>query len=168
MKYFVYLFFLFCSVGLQVGITDALSIYGIIPDFVLILLCLFALLESRSTVTVLGFLAGLILDVMSGGLLGLNALVKTFVSFIASTVFRKMTIHHGYEFGLLVFALAVFHSFVLDFMANIGIASFGHGFLVKGLPSAIYTVILAQILFSFIPQSFMRRIKSKNLQDNVS
>ncbi|MGQ9614790.1 MAG: rod shape-determining protein MreD [Spirochaetota bacterium] len=71
------LFIFFQSTDIYSGI----SINGINPDFILIILTIEAFILGPMSGQVLGFLVGLVLDIMSGKLLGISAFTYTAIGF---------------------------------------------------------------------------------------
>ncbi|MDR1616170.1 MAG: rod shape-determining protein MreD [Syntrophomonadaceae bacterium] len=60
------------------------SIYGVIPDIVLIFTVLFALLHNYKQATIYGFFCGLLEDLYVGNMIGMNALAKGLTAYIIS------------------------------------------------------------------------------------
>lgn len=57
--------------------------YGIKPDFFLIMVVYFGISRGPLEGEVIGFLGGLLGDILSGGTLGINALSKTIIGFLS-------------------------------------------------------------------------------------
>lgn len=69
-----------------------IAIYGIKPDFLLILVILNGFLRGTREGAFLGFLAGVIQDMTYGGYFGLNALTKMAAGYLAGLGDRKSVV----------------------------------------------------------------------------
>ena len=82
-----YLFsFFYVFLGVFLGLMQSfqvISIASVSPDLLLLLTIIYALSRGSFKGEILGFFMGLILDLMSGALFGLNAFVFTLVGFCA-------------------------------------------------------------------------------------
>jgi len=76
--------FIFIAFVLQVTVLKIGNLWGIQPDFLLILLTWLALSSDRTRAVEYGFLLGFGQDVFSGGPMGLNTLVKMMIGFFNS------------------------------------------------------------------------------------
>ena len=63
---------------------NVISLAGIIPNLVLIVVCMFALLRGKKAGLILGFFAGLLIDIFYGyfDVIGINALLYMYIGFI--------------------------------------------------------------------------------------
>ena len=83
-KYLFSFFYVFLSLSL--GLLQSfqmISIGSVSPDFLLLLTIIYALSRGSFKGEILGFSMGLLLDLMSGALFGLNAFIFTLVGFCA-------------------------------------------------------------------------------------
>ncbi len=83
-------FLLLIAFLVQITLGSLLSIRGVQPDFILIVVVLSAFIEGPVTGALSGFVGGLMLDLVSIRNLGLGALCKTLVGYVAGLV--KQTI----------------------------------------------------------------------------
>lgn len=86
MKLWIYAGLGFGSLWLQVGVAPYLSVFGIKPDLMLLMLLVVALRWIEPWLFVYAALAGLALDVFSHGVLGVYGLSFFLVSFLARYV----------------------------------------------------------------------------------
>lgn len=107
--YAVFLLNLFLlSFLLQSTLLERLAVAGVKPDLILLLACLLGLFFGRHKGLMLGGLAGLIQDALSGSLFGLNALCKALVGFIGGTLQRHIGVQHRALQMLVVALLTAF------------------------------------------------------------
>lgn len=88
----------------QSTVVPYLSIRGITPDFFLVLVLAAAVSAAPELATIMGFLAGLYQDALSGGPLGLHAFALTLVGFLASRASLHMETHRPHGRFLLLLA----------------------------------------------------------------
>jgi rod shape-determining protein MreD len=151
MRYLIYALVLLVALVLQTSLIDLVSIKGIRPDFLLIALTYLGLSEGRSKTTVFGFLAGILEDSLGAGLLGISALAKSVAGFIAGSVLGNRSIHHAYELALMAGILGLLNNMLVYLITFIGKPHFWQGLLRQTVPSALYTLVGALIVFSILP-----------------
>ena len=127
---------------LQVTLAPKISFGQIAPDFVILVVVVFALYRGAIPVAILVFAVGFLQDLGNPEMLGLNALTKTLLGFAIGRVGAKTFSENSlFLFGLLA-AGALSHDIVyLAFFKwpHLGTA-LGMVF-VAALPSAIYTAV---------------------------
>jgi rod shape-determining protein MreD len=114
------------------------------PDFTLIALVILALSRGALSGTVGGFLAGLVLDTATPGLLGVNALCKSLAGYAVGRFKDRLVLGLPLVEGGLVFIVALGHDALRLTIASL----YGLGFpvrplFIEALPSALYTAVLA-------------------------
>lgn len=135
----------------QASIAPKVAIFGIIPDFVMILLFLFSVEYGKTLGIWAGFFVGLFIDVYSSGILGVNAFAKTVVSG-AVGFFDKKNFMIGLIFKLIIFAVALIVHDVIIYISNM--IKIGEDFteiykyiFFSCFPRAIYTTFFAAVFF---------------------
>lgn len=117
--YAVFLLNLFLlSFLLQSTLLERLVVAGVKPDLILLLACLLGLFFGRHKGLMLGGLAGLIQDCLSGSLFGLNALCKALVGFAGGVLQRHIGVHNRSLQMLVVALLTAF-----DGLLTLGLVS---------------------------------------------
>ncbi len=81
---------IFITIILQSTILSDMSVYGIKPDFVLIMIILFANYSGRMKGQLLGFSTGLVQDFLSLSPLGFNALINTIIGYLGGATSGKI------------------------------------------------------------------------------
>ncbi len=107
--------------SVQLVIIPFLSINGITPNLVVILICFFTLKYGQIFGTLLGFILGLLLDLISGGLLGAFALTFTITGFSAGYFFNKNKIDINtstYIFIIIVILCSTVNSFLYTLLTS--------------------------------------------------
>lgn len=103
-KYLVFIvlfsFFIFFQ---STDIYSGIGINGINPDFILIVLTIGAFILGPMSGQILGFLVGLVLDIMSGKLLGISAFTYTVIGFGVGLLGSKV-----YGSSILIFIIFLF------------------------------------------------------------
>jgi rod shape-determining protein MreD len=141
---------------IQTTLVPLISINGIVPDLILILLVFYTINNGQIFGTVLGFVFGFFFDLITGSLLGSAMIAKTLAGFIAgyfsSETKRSLYLQPVY-FSLIVFLAAIVNSVVysffsaLDFSTTIFKLLFDNAFL-----PAMYTAVISIFLIFFYPK----------------
>lgn len=134
-------------IALQTTLIPFLSVSNIIPDILLIWVVYTALQSGQITATVLGFCAGLFVDLLSGQFLGLSALCKTVVGFSAGYFFNENKVDFTigrYQFLVIVAMMSLVHNLIYFTVfvqgTDIGLIA---AMLRVGLFATIYTTAVA-------------------------
>jgi rod shape-determining protein MreD len=131
----------------------SLSQLNISPDFVIIALIYIGVREGKISGAVYGFIAGLILDVLSGSFLGLLSLSYT-VSIFAAGFFQTDNERFlvKFNFIIVVFAISIICNFIYFglFFQGTPIV-FSKVILLYILPSSAYTTIIS-LVYIILPK----------------
>lgn len=91
------MFFLFffaatavCFLILQTSIFPLFSISGVRPDLLLLATVGYSLVAGRKRGLLFGFFLGLLQDVLSGGLFGINGFIKGFVGYVTGVLRQQI------------------------------------------------------------------------------
>jgi rod shape-determining protein MreD len=104
-----------------------LETVGVKPDLLLVLALVLGLTRGKGGGVALGCLLGFLQDIMSGGLLGINALSKGLIGFGAGTFRRDLMSFHPL-LQAFIFALAIAFDTALNLIL---------GFLLSPLPGGV-------------------------------
>ena len=146
-RYLIYALVCFSLIVLNMTVLKFISIGNITPDL-LIILCVWISLEEGQFVGVFaGFLAGLMLDIISIDVIGTNALTKLIVAYSVGFFYKEnesRKIIGSYVFLILVFLTSIVHNLIYNFFyLKVSDASFSTFFLKYGIATALYTTVLA-------------------------
>jgi rod shape-determining protein MreD len=156
-KILVIIGFSLLSILLQVVFGSWLTICGIKPDFVLILVLFMAILNGRVFGQLFGFGMGLLMDIIGmGSFMGLSALSKTVAGFLAG-YFKN----HRNRINRLTFyglnLLIIFIQFTIVYLINFKSTEMGtqYLFLRYIIPETVYTGLIFILLdYIFLLESF--------------
>ena len=144
-----FLLIIFATVFFQSSALNILVIAHIKPDLVLIVACYIGLFWGEEIGTCLGFSLGLLQDIFSGGLLGLNALTKTLFSYLCGKAGKRLNIKN---MVVQIVLIALFS--ILEGMLFLIVLRIFHlrkeiheTFLHLVLPQTLYTMVLTPIIF---------------------
>lgn len=137
---------------LQSTIFQALSLGGISPNILIIIVACFGFMRGKKEGMLIGFLAGIILDVLFGNILGFYALVYMFIGYLNglfSSIFYpediKLPMILISSSELLYCIITYFFLFLLK-----GKFHFGYYFLHIILPEIVYTIFVTIIIYKAI------------------
>lgn len=152
MKRIVPLILLLLLTFLQATSLNRLSILGIKPDLLLILVIFLGLHKGPIPGAGYGFLAGILLDVFSPVPLGTNVLSKTVLGFLAGAAAPLLYLEAPFIQGLLLFLVMFLEGMIFFILlSSFHLAPpFSYSFLYIILPASLYTSLLAPLLFSLL------------------
>lgn len=155
-EYIIPILIFFPVLVIQTTIIPLVSIAGVLPDLILVLLVFYAIRTGNIYGAVLGFIFGFFFDLITGSLLGSAMLSKTLVGFIAgyfSNENKRDLYLHSYPFILIVLLCSIIDSIVYAFFSDTDI---GRNFLLlffeQGMLPGLYTSIISLIVMIFMPK----------------
>jgi len=136
------------AVLLQVVVAPYISIGGVSPNFLMITVIIMALVEGPNTGTVLGFVAGLLFDLLGAGPVGPMALVLSITGYIAGLIHENL-FAEGWLLPVGIIALATFTSEILYMIVILFLGTqtpLADAFIGIVLPSTLYNAVCATIV----------------------
>lgn len=137
---------------LQAGIAPHLAVFGVVPNFYLLVVVTLALVEGPVAGSVAGFVAGVLLDMLGTGVIGPWALVLSVVGYGAGT----LSAHMFAEGWLLPVSVVFVASLAAELAYGVLLAVLGAGgpFLLTLTrivgPAAAYNTALAFLVYPFL------------------
>ncbi len=137
---------------LQSSVFPAISFAGIIPNLMIILTASFGFMRGEESGMIVGFVSGLLTDVLFGDILGFYALIYLYIGFVNgkfSRMFYKediklpiaLIVVSDLTYGLIVYILVFLLRGRLDFI---------YYFFSVILPECIYTIVVTILLYPVI------------------
>lgn len=164
MKAWVITAILLINIILQSTLLPFVQIASVKPDTLIILVVSFALLAGSVTGALVGFFGGLIQDVLYGGSLGTNAFQYMIIGFVIGLVFNKVFVGKIILPVFFIFCGTLLRGFMMLvylFFIRADIP-FKYGFTVVILPEAIYTIVLAPLIFYGLSLLYQKRFMNMN------
>jgi len=142
---------------LQVGLAPYLSVGGVTPNFLLLVVVTLALTTGPNEGATAGFVAGLLFDLIGTGPIGPMALVLTATGYFAGLLHEQM-FAEGWLLPITVLAIAaisaeVAYGLILMLLGEGG--PFWRSFFTKMLPAAVYNTALALLVYPWLAR-FLR------------
>lgn len=137
---------------LQVSLAPQLTVFGVVPNFMFLVVVTIALTQGPVSGGVAGFFGGLLFDLLNTGVVGPFALVLAVVGYVAGALNANL-FAEGWLLPVTVVAVAglateISYGVVL---AVLGTGPrFWDGFLTVVLPSVIYHTALAVIVYPLL------------------
>ena len=141
----------------QLTLINSITILGLKPDLIMVVVVVFSLLKGEKEGVISGFASGLLQDIFSTGLLGINALAKTVIGFTCGILKEKIFYEH------ILFLIPVI-TFIASFMQSILIFLLLRAFGIEcglawslkqiALPEALYSSLLSPFIFLAINKLF--------------
>ncbi len=142
---------------LQITLVNLIAIFNVKPDLVIIFLVARALLDGPTAGVLWGFGMGILLDALSGGLMGLGSLAYCLAGFISGQIGANKIISQMHFLIALLLTTLLAHGLFLYFgqpWREIGLIE---PLLKQYLPGACYTLILGIIWMMSPFASFQER-----------
>lgn len=152
-KLIKYLLLFLLTTIFQSTVAALLSIWGIKPDLLLLLLFYISLREGPIWGAGWGFVFGFTIDSVYAPLqLGIGSFSKVCLGFLAGNWGGKIYLETPQSKGLFLFSLITVHDILRYGMGKIGNSglAFWYPFLTKTLPTAAYTAVLGAIVYYLI------------------
>ena len=142
---------------IQLTLINSVAILGLKPDLIMVVVVVFSLLKGEKEGIISGFASGLLQDIFSTSLLGINALAKTVIGFTCGILKEKIFHEH------ILFIIPVI-TFIASFMQSILIFLLLRAFGIEynlawslkqiALPEALYSSLLSPFIFLSINKLF--------------
>ncbi|MDZ7271832.1 MAG: rod shape-determining protein MreD [candidate division KSB1 bacterium] len=153
MRYLSYALLLGIGLVLQVGLLRFATILGVAPDLLLVATVVVALRRGQVAGMVFGFLAGLGVDLATSSVVGLSALSKTVVGFVAGLWSSDAVGLSRSASVLLLLLCATLHELLMAAaLALTPGAGFGFLLLRWALPRTVYTLVVGLVVFLLLPE----------------
>lgn len=142
---------------LQLSFSYLISIYGVTPDLLILLVIWVTLFEGKLYGLIFAFSVGILFDFLSMNVVGVNALTKTMVAYLAGFFYQEKefwNIIRSNKFFLICFLATLLHNIVYYFiMVELTDSIFAIYFnFVIG--STIYTMLFTLLAFFFRIRKF--------------
>jgi rod shape-determining protein MreD len=154
MYYFYQILIVIILFSIQTTWLGMFSIGGVIPDLALIWVVYCGVHYSRTMGIGSGIVMGILQDSLSGGLLGLNTLSKSFIGFFFAALKDKFFVEGVVPIAFFLVASSLFDGLVFYFSMNTVLkGEVASSFLYQSLPAySIYNAIVGPILFLLFNQ----------------
>lgn len=152
---------LLVALVLQVMIAPHLAIFGVTPNLLLLVVITLAFVEGSSAGASTGFVAGLLMDLLSTGPIGAWALVMTVTGYLSGSLKRNL-FAEGWlapvTVGIVAALVADLAYLIVVTVIGVGPAFWGAlGRLV--LPRAVYNAVLVMLAYPWLAR-FLRTDRS--------
>lgn len=141
---------------IQITVVPLLSVGGVIPDLIIILLVYYSITQGQIYGSVLGFIYGFLFDIITGSLLGSTMISKTLAGFIAgyfSSENKRDNYLVSYNFALIVLLCSLVDSTIntiftsIDFNTSLIVLFVEHSIF-----PAIFTSAIGFMAMIFYPK----------------
>lgn len=137
---------------LQTTLFKAISLAGIVPNILIILTSAFGFMRGKNEGMLIGFTAGLLIDIFFGNMLGFYALIYMFIGYL-NGFFRRIFYPEDIKLPMILIGaselLYCFICYVFLFLLR-GKLHLGYYFLHIILPDIVYTVLVTLIIYKGI------------------
>ncbi len=141
---------------IQTTFVPLISINGVAPDLIIILLVFYSMRSGQIYGTVLGFIYGFLFDLITGSLLGSTMISKTLAGFIAgyfSNENKREIYFKSYIFVLIILLCSIVDFVINSFFSSVDLnTSLFRLIFEQGILPGIYTSALSIFVIMFYPK----------------
>ncbi len=153
MKYVIHILFLIVFSIIQPTWLEYIEIFNIKPNLFLVYIVIISSLYPKKEGAIVGFFFGLMLDLLIGGAIGLNAvlflLLSMGISDFCDKYIRNSTL---LTTAIIVFVSALVYEFVYYIIAFMGDLDLINALLKVVLPEGVYCTLTAVLFYFIIPK----------------
>lgn len=147
-----FLIVLVAALLLQTSVLEVVSVAGIVPDLVMLIVVINGFLLGPREGAFLGYIGGIVEDLFLGEYIGLNAISKLAAGYLAGVAGERlykenMLVASGVTFFATSAGLLV--NYLLLFYLGLHVSPY-YALLRLALPTAVYTALLAPLVFNRI------------------
>lgn len=139
--------------------TKSLQIGNVKPDFMLTFIIYISLTTTFINSETLGFFSGLLFDIISHALIGLNTFCLTIIPSILNLFKAKIFVEKSFSVFIIVFITSIFYRLIHFILMNMFLhkINFYKTIIKISIPEAFYTAILSIILFPIYNKIFIKK-----------
>ena len=161
-------FFVIICFLLQSTVFHSLSMGGIIPNLMIILTASYGFMRGRKSGILIGFFAGLLMDIFFSDVLGFYALLYMYIGYL-NGVFKKMFYPEDIKLPLALIVGSDFLYNILIYLLTFllkGRFQFIYYFFNIIIPEMVYTIIVTCVLYPLL--LFTESLLERNEKEGVS
>ncbi len=150
-KVIVYTICILLILLIQTTLLDYVKIYGVKPNLLFVFIVAIALLKGYAEGAIVGCISGFAMDMISGGLLGFNALLFLYLGLAVGFINRRL-----YKENYIVMIFFTFSSTIVFGLMMYVITSLGSGMdlllslTMKILPESLYNCLVAVVIYFIV------------------
>ena len=155
MRIVVLFFAAFLGIVLRDTVFNGLSVAGGKPDFVLILVVFFAIFRGSVQGGLMGAALGMMEDLMTGRFIGINALCKGLLGYLAGVSERNLYKNNFFAAILAATFLNALLYFLFSVLigSNVGLEKL----LLSSIPDAIYNMCFSPVFYAIFYNFFVMK-----------
>lgn len=158
MRIVVLFFAAFLGIVLRDTVFNGLSVAGGKPDFVLILVVFFAIFRGSAQGGLMGAALGMMEDLLTGRFIGINALCKGLVGYLAGVSERNLY-KNNFFVPIVAVLAATFFNTVLYYLFSVLIGSHVglEKLLLSSIPDAVYNMCFSPVFYAVFYNFFVMK-----------
>ncbi|MBU1076621.1 MAG: rod shape-determining protein MreD [Spirochaetes bacterium] len=153
-----YIILIFLILFQTSNFVDTLKIGNVKPDFVLTFIVFRSLTSTFVNAESLGFFCGIIIDIISHTLLGINSFTMTAISAVLNLFKTKIFVEKPFSVFIITFLSSITYRLLQVLLTVIFVhkINFYKSIIRISLPEAFYTAIAAMLLFPIYNKIFTK------------
>lgn len=137
------------AVLLQIVVAPNIAIMGAMPNVIAAYVVIAAIVRPADSVLVLGFVLGIVYDLLGYGPIGAMAFLLTLLAFLATRTFGVLDSESPFmPVAVIVCAMLLLEALYAGFLVALGqVSGFGTALLYRALPCALFDCVVALLLY---------------------
>ncbi|MCX8129230.1 MAG: rod shape-determining protein MreD [Clostridia bacterium] len=151
-KIFIYTITILIITIIQCTVLDYIRVYNVKPDLMIVFVIAVALLRGNVEGAAIGFVMGLLHDVISGKILGFYSLLGLYLGLIIGSVNKRLYRENFLVIIFFTFISSIAYEGGVYFLSTLtnGNADFVYAFKALILPEAVYNSIASIIIYILV------------------
>ena len=167
MIYLTAFIFSFLAILLDATLMQSLSLAGVVPNLIVIVVISFSYLRGHRFGMVLGFFSGLVIDLLFSSIIGLESFLLMGIAYLCA-IPERIEFSNSFYFSFLMIGIGdlIYGClyYILHFLLR-GRTDFADYFLLVILPEVMYTIIAGFVVYPLIRFFNNRILKTEFRED---
>ncbi|MBE7053254.1 MAG: rod shape-determining protein MreD [Ruminococcaceae bacterium] len=150
---------LFILLIVQTSIINKLNLGGVFPNLILVVAFTFPFFLQQFDAVVFGFVCGLLLDLLTGRIIGVNAILITYIALFVSFISKKYIYNTTINVFIVTFVMTILYQFIYVFLYYL---IWKKGTIIGAVPKmlleALYNSMIASLGY-YIIQKRRKKLK---------
>jgi rod shape-determining protein MreD len=145
------------ALSIELLLANLLGINTVKPDLILIVVICLSFISGPEEGVMAGFVGGLLKDVFSVHILGINALVKTVIGYVSGSIKEKIFYQHLlWLVTIATFVFTMINNLLIYFLLSALYPNYDFAYILKGFifMQALINTIFAPFIFAVIRKLF--------------
>ena len=149
MKYAILTVFLLVISVVQTTVLRSIEIFGVVPNLIVVSVICYALMRGDFRGIIFGSIAGAVLDLLSGRMVGMNTILCSTMALLCACLFDSLFNNNSFVASVFVLWISAIYEFLIYVFYFLfwGNTDFVFALIYKILPCAVYNAAAAFVIY---------------------